>query len=383
MESKARILIATDNATDGNLVRRLLSDEFENVTVSAFPDRHVADFERCKPAILLLAFNSLEMAERYYLGLYRLSSVVHALPHRTLILCNQDDLRHVYDLCKKEHFDDYILFWPLIHDTPRLPMAVIQALRQMSDGAAGVPTAREFAAQARRIAELELMLSDYATRGEQHIKVASDTLRQAKDDMDAAVLGLPQRMAENGMIEIRNAKGLGREIDRFRAKEIGNRFESLTNAVEPLHFWIDSIDETFAPQMEAVRDLRAMAEKVKPLVLIVEDDELQREILGHLLAEIKADLVFSASGAEALRVTQRRDPDLVLMDVNLPDMNGIDTTQLLRAVKRGKEIPVIMMSGHSHKDIVVESLKVGAVGFVVKPFEKNVLLGKINEFLRR
>lgn len=383
MDSKARILIATDNATDGNLVRRLLSDEFENVTVSALPERHVADFERCKPAVLILAFNSLEKAERYYLGLYRLSGVVHALPHRTLILCNQDDLRHVYDLCKKEHFDDYVLFWPMIHDTPRLPMAVIQALRQMSDGASGAPAARELAAQARRIAELESMISEYATRGEQHIKVANDSLQQAKNDMDSAFLGLPQRMAANGMIEIRDATGLRHEIDRFRTEEIGNRFESLTNAVEPLHLWIDALDGTFAPQMDAVRDLQAMAEKVKPLVLIVEDDELQREVLGHLLAEIKADLVFAASGAEALRVTQRRGPDLVLMDVNLPDMNGIDTTQMLRAVKHGKEIPVIMMSGHSHKEIVVESLKVGAVAFVVKPFDKNVLLGKINEFLRR
>ena len=125
MDPKARILIATDNATDGNLVRRLLSIEFDNVTVSAYADRHLADFERCKPEVLVLAFDSLEKAERYYLGLYRLSTVVHALPHRTLILCDQDDLKQGFELCKKQHFDDYILFWPLTHDAPRLPMAVL------------------------------------------------------------------------------------------------------------------------------------------------------------------------------------------------------------------------------------------------------------------
>ena len=58
MNANARILVATDVVADAGLVRKLLSEEFENVSVSTEPDRSVQDFERCKPQVLILAFDS-------------------------------------------------------------------------------------------------------------------------------------------------------------------------------------------------------------------------------------------------------------------------------------------------------------------------------------
>lgn len=383
MDPKARILIATDNATDGNLVRRLLSIEFDNVTVSAYADRHLADFERCKPEVLVLAFDSLEKAERYYLGLYRLSTVVHALPHRTLILCNQDDLKQGFELCKKQHFDDYILFWPMVHDTPRLPMAVIHALRQMEESATGAPLARELAAQARRIAELEALLAEHAAQGERHLRSASSSLQQAASEMGAALSGLSHRVAHGGFVEVRDAGGLAGEFERFQKQEVGPRFASLHAAVKPLDVWIDSLDQIIAPQLDAVRELQAVAERVSPLLLIVDDDPLQREVLGQLLEEASVELMFAASGTEALRAAHRRPPDLVLMDVNLPDMDGIETMRRLHGTAYGSRTPVIMITGYSQKDVVVESRRAGAADFVVKPYDRAVLLDKVRAFLRR
>lgn len=146
MSAAARILVATDAVADADLVRELLSDEFENVIGSANPDRAILDFENHRPEVLILAFDGLEKAERYYLGLYRRSPLIHGLPHRTVILCNNADLRRVYELCKKEYFDDYVLFWPLNHDAPRLPMAVHHSLRQLAAGT-GATMISEFAVQ--------------------------------------------------------------------------------------------------------------------------------------------------------------------------------------------------------------------------------------------
>jgi CheY-like chemotaxis protein len=109
----SQILVAGDSAADAEQVRALLRDEFDEIAVSTEPERAISDFEKHRPAVLILAFNTLEKAQRYYLGLYRLCSVVHALPHRTVILCNTDDVRRVYELCKKEYFDDYVLFLPI------------------------------------------------------------------------------------------------------------------------------------------------------------------------------------------------------------------------------------------------------------------------------
>lgn len=384
MNANARILVATDVVVDAGLVRKLLSDEFDTVSISTEPDKSVEDFERIKPQVLILAFNTLEKAERYYLGLYRLGDLVHALPHRTLILCNKDDLRRVYELCKKEYFDDYILFWPMTHDTPRLPMAVIHALRQMADAGTEGPTVRQLANQARRIAELEAQLERHAATGGQRVAQASRSLVQAGQEIGVALDGFSRRLTGgelSDVVEIKDRGGFEREFERLRKDEVGRRLDEAAAAVEPLTLWIDSIEDEFAPQIEAARELGTLASQVKPLVLVVDDHELQQKLLGRLLDDLGVETIFAASGTEALSILRRRRPDLVLMDVNLPDIDGIETTRRMKSVATLASVPVVMITGHSERSVVVESLKAGAAGFVVKPFERDVLFAKVRSFL--
>ena len=120
--STARILIATDIATDAELVAEVLNKEFNHIVVSTNPDAAAGDFVRHQPDVLVLAFNELEKSERYYLSLYRLCPEVNRHPHRTVILCNKDEVKRAYELCMKDLFDDYILFWPMTYDSSRLNM---------------------------------------------------------------------------------------------------------------------------------------------------------------------------------------------------------------------------------------------------------------------
>ena len=129
---RAAVLVASESVADAELVGKLLQDEFHNVKLSTRPEFAVEDFEAQRPTVLVLAFDSLEAAQRYYIGLYRLSSVVHETRHRVVVLCNKHDVWNVYDLCSKGHFDDYVLFWPATNDAPRIRMSVHQALRIMA-----------------------------------------------------------------------------------------------------------------------------------------------------------------------------------------------------------------------------------------------------------
>lgn len=382
MTAKPKILVATEVIADADLVRVLLNDEFEDVVMSTDPERAVQDFEKHRPEVLILAFNKLEKAERYYLGLYRLSTVIHALPHRTLILCNKDDLRRVYELCKKEYFDDYILFWPMTHDTPRLPMAVYHALRQMT--AAAMPGQGEIAAQARRMGDLESQLERYATNGGERVEVASRSLRQAEQDIGAALDRFSLTLSEGGrpdLVDVKDRVGLQREINRLKAEEIGIRFQTVAAAVQPVRQWAGAIKNDLAPQLESARALQSLAERFQPVVLVVDDDELQHKILKQMLAEMNLDLVFATSGTEALAILRKRQPDLILMDVGLPDIDGVEITRRLKSVEQFAKIPVVMITGHSEKAVVVESRKAGAADFAVKPFDKGILRAKVHGFL--
>lgn len=380
-----RILVATEVVVDAGLVKRLLSEEFEDVTTSTDPDRSVRDFEHCRPDVLILAFNTLEKAERYYLGLYRLSNQVHALPHRTLILCNKDDVRRVYALCKKEYFDDYILFWPMTHDTPRLRMAVHHAMRQMAPSAPDRPDTREIASQARRIAELESLLEQHSKRGKLHIDGASRSLQQAGKEIGEVLDGFSRRLTDGSrldMVEVKDRTAFLREFEHLKTEEVDRRIASAKAAVEPVREWMGALRDELGPTIQSARKLKRLADRVPPIVLVVEDDEMQHGIFRQLFTGTGFELLFATTGTEALSVLRRRKPDIVLMDVNLPDIDGMEATRRLKSVERFASIPVIMITGRSGRDVVVESMKAGASDFVVKPVERDTLLTKVRKFLQ-
>ncbi|MHB1240593.1 MAG: response regulator [Gammaproteobacteria bacterium] len=384
MIKRARIMVATEIVDDAALITKLLSDEFDSVIASTDLDRSVQDFEEHRPNVLLLAFNSLEKAERYYLGLYRLSTVVHALPHRTLILCNKDDLLRVYALCKKEYFDEYILFWPITQDAPRLRMAVHHALRQIAGAAADVPSASEFAAQARRIARLESLLEQSLARGGNHIERANQSLQRAGEDIGAALDSFSCNLADGmrpDLVEVRDGPGLQREFTRLRTEKVDKHLQSVATAMHPVAEWAGTLKEDLRPELQSARALQAMAERVRPRVLVVDDDEFQHRLLMKLLEDANLELSFAASGTEALAILRKCRPDIVLMDFSLPDIDGVEVTRRLKSNETFATIPVIMITGHSSKAVVVESLQAGAVDFVVKPFDKYILLTKVRKFL--
>jgi len=330
--------------------------------------------------VLILAFDGLERAERYYLGLYRLSSLVHALPHRTLILCNKDDVWRVYELCKKEYFDDYVLFWPLSHDAPRLPMAVHHALRQQAAVRSGAPTTSEFAAQARRMAAGEELLEQFAKSGDERIDNANRSLRVTQEEIGSALDGFAHKVSRGELrdvVEVKDERKFQREIDHLKTDEIGAKMQVLAAAVGPVSEWAGSLREKMEPQIRSARALQVLAERVRPVVLVVDDDELQHKLLRLLLPDVQFELSFATSGMAALATLRGRTPDLILMDVRLPDISGIEATRRIKAVERFAAVPVLMVTGNSDKKAVIDSWRAGAAGFIVKPFNKEVLVAKI------
>ena len=386
MSSTGRILIASDNVADADLVRELLPAEFDDVVRLTEPDDAVADFENARPDVLILAFNPLEKAERYYVNLYRQSTVVHGLPHGSVILCNNADRRRAYELCRKQYFDDYVLFWPMTHDALRLPMAVHHALRQLSAVRAGAPTVSEFALQARRLIAAGSLLEQHAVRGGARIDVASSSIQRTQQDIGLALDAFSHQLSQgdlHGMVEVKDAPGFQREIDRLKEGEIAPRLKAVTAAVQPVLDWAGALKAEVMRQTEPARALQTLVERVCPLVLVVEDDAFQRKVLLGLLRDENLELAFATSGCEALAMLRRCCPDLILMDVELPDVDGIEATRRIKSLDQFAGISVLMITGHSNRDAVVRSMEAGAAGFVVKPFKKEALLGKIRNCLNR
>lgn len=116
------------------------------------------------------------------------------------------------------------------------------------------------------------------------------------------------------------------------------------------------------------------------LILVVEDDSDTADFVSELLQTSGYSAVIADTGEVALTEITNGQPALVLLDINLPDMNGID---LLRQVRANSQLPMIVLSGMAHDRSKVIALEEGADDYVVKPFSSDELVARIHALLRR
>ncbi|MDP2874733.1 MAG: response regulator [Holophaga sp.] len=383
-ENSANILIASESATTADLLNKLLEGEFKNVFTSIHPHELAEDFDRHCPGVLVLAFSSLEKSERFNLGLYRQSREIHEQPHRTVVICHKDEVQRAYELCRDEIFDDYVLFWPLAFDGPRLPMAVHNAMRELATSTAGGLTPTEFTLQVRRLAELEALWKQRMTQGDQHIESTCQAIAQAEQKIGAALTGFSRRLTEGklpGLPNVKQAKVLEHAFDRLKQESIEPSLHGAIDTVQPLKQWADDFRKASAPHIESIRSLHAMVEHIQQTVMVVDDDEFQLKLVGKMLQDNGYRVVLVSNGIETLNMLRKIQPNIILMDISMPNMDGLEVTRRIKGVARFATIPIIMITSNSEEDIVNRSLKAGAIGFMVKPLNQSLLIGRIAKVL--
>ncbi|HJV89873.1 MAG TPA: response regulator [Holophagaceae bacterium] len=116
-----------------------------------------------------------------------------------------------------------------------------------------------------------------------------------------------------------------------------------------------------------------------PKILLVEDNELNRDSLSRLLKRQGLDVIFAEDGEAGVRVALEEMPDLVLMDIGLPLMDGFDATRALRS--KGAKMPIIALTAHALQSDQEKALAAGCDDFETKPVEFPRLLAKIRKLL--
>jgi two-component system, OmpR family, KDP operon response regulator KdpE len=117
----------------------------------------------------------------------------------------------------------------------------------------------------------------------------------------------------------------------------------------------------------------------KSTVLVVDDAPNIQKMLTILLEAENFKIVCAASGKQALRMCASLRPDLILLDLELPDINGKD---VVRTLREWSQTPIIMLSAHASDHEITEALNAGANDYVTKPFNVDVLLARMNAALR-
>ena len=117
------------------------------------------------------------------------------------------------------------------------------------------------------------------------------------------------------------------------------------------------------------------------LILVVDDSTTMRQMVSFTLTSAGHDVVEAADGNEAVQAAGKNKFDLVITDVNMPGMNGIDLVRTLRGMPEGKFIPMLVLTTESEQSIKQRGREAGATGWIVKPFSPEVLLATLKKVL--
>ncbi|MBU3915137.1 response regulator transcription factor [bacterium] len=118
-------------------------------------------------------------------------------------------------------------------------------------------------------------------------------------------------------------------------------------------------------------------------VLVVDDEEDILELLSYNLGREHYTVFCAATGEDALKLAMKTTPDLIVLDLMLPGLSGLEVTRRLKADSQTRNIPIVMLTARGDETDVVIGLELGADDYITKPFSIKILIARINTIFRR
>ena len=115
----------------------------------------------------------------------------------------------------------------------------------------------------------------------------------------------------------------------------------------------------------------------KPLILIVDDTTKNIQVLGNMLRNKGYNISVATSGKEALTSVETKSPDLILLDIQMPEMDGFEVCKILKSNPNTKEIPILFLTAVTDPDKLVHAFEIGAVDYITKPFNPSELYSRV------
>ncbi|PIQ27666.1 hypothetical protein COW36_07160 [bacterium (Candidatus Blackallbacteria) CG17_big_fil_post_rev_8_21_14_2_50_48_46] len=116
-------------------------------------------------------------------------------------------------------------------------------------------------------------------------------------------------------------------------------------------------------------------------ILLIDDNEIICELVTELLADIPVEIQTTTDAREGLRLAMSIKPDLVLLDIDLPEVNGLDLLQQIRNMQSTRHLAVVMLTANEHIASIQRASELGVLGYILKPFKQSYFLERLSTFL--
>ena len=116
-------------------------------------------------------------------------------------------------------------------------------------------------------------------------------------------------------------------------------------------------------------------------ILVVEDNEKNLYLIRFILEKMGHQVIEAKTGEEGVDLALKEKPDLILMDIQLPGINGLETTRRIRASKEGGDVPIIALTSYALVGDREQVLSAGCTGYIEKPINPETIMGEISKYM--
>ncbi|XPF94235.1 response regulator [Colwellia sp. RE-S-Sl-9] len=398
---KVVMIIDSDEDTSGaaNILATHI-DEYRTVNL----DDDTAEYlNQVAPSVILFALSNVEKSVEYYKYLVEESQLNHI--HYSIVLCNNKESSLAFRCCMKNLFDNYFVYQPL-YERLRLLMVVQSGLIETQTDSQIETESEELCEQ---IDDELSALIDEGSRCKQHLlkkisQSSEDISKISKSDLtkNAQENNSHQDMLDNITQEHVHPllhlleEDIRKSLDSIIAQLISQQ-ESLKESLpvkkqkrKGLITHVASIkkrDNTEQSNDELNEDESINVEKttIKNVlthsILVVEDNKLYRDMISNVLSKENYHVDEAEDGLCALDKIKKGRYDLILMDLFMPNLDGLNATKKIRQLSEGIDTPVIALTGNKNKELVKKWAHYGLKGYIIKPSTKSEILSVVKKNL--
>lgn len=120
----------------------------------------------------------------------------------------------------------------------------------------------------------------------------------------------------------------------------------------------------------------------RPVILIVDDIPRNLQLLGKMLDQKDYNVSMASNGKDALRILEEITPELILLDIMMPEMDGFEVCQIIKSDEKKRDIPIIFLSARANTEDIVKGFRIGASDYITKPFNTEELMSRVHTHIK-
>lgn len=296
------------------------------------------------------------------------------VPSFDVLLCDKTHRLEAYDLCEKNRFYTYEIIKPL-YDTNRLKLTLRRLAEHLQSDVELLKKAENNVELFESLNQSIDSINSLRENVEDQVSLQQKEFDELTSPLDNLLQGVPTAEWEKALASILNS--LPESIQRsapshFSVHEFRNKLDAYKNNSSGSFLAFSAMLETIKPHINSEQ----------PVIIVADDQPVMQKIISTILEPRGFKVELASNGIEAIMKAKVMRPKLILLDIDMPIMDGIATLQAMKHIEMIKDVPVIMLTSHADKEMIQASVESGASDYVVKPTRADLLLKKITKVIR-